>query len=85
MIEAKDNDVNLSGTSHGVKLDFYNIVDALLDSGVYEDAGQIAVDIGRVFSLRNLSPKARLQMLFLYDVNRDEPSELMHEIGGGAE
>lgn len=81
MIEAKD-DVIIEGTVSGLKYDFYNIVNALLDNGVYEDAGEIAVEVGRICTLRSLSPEARLKMLFQYEINAMPSKELMHEIGG---
>lgn len=94
MIKVSDCSAQLAGTKEELRTDFYYTVRELINQGVYDDAQEISMDIGRVAGLLNMSEEARLSMLFKYDIKASLEAkarakscnhELMYELGSDEE
>lgn len=94
MIKVGDCSVQLAGSHEEIRNDVYYIVKELIDKGIYDDAQELSLDVGRVAGLLNMSEEARLSMLFKYDIKatmtakqneKKENPQLMYEVGSDDE
>lgn len=87
MIKSNDSCTQVVGSIEELRLDFYNIVIALVNQGVYDNGSDVAGDVARVTGIMNMSREGQLDMLFRYDIKATlsarKSEDLMHEIRSG--